>query len=186
MSVAHREQHNGGSRVVNDCIYVRAAPFNPSDVVEEIAALLKTYRVASVTGDKYAAEWVVEAFRKCGITYRASKLDRSEVYIGFLPLITSGSMLLLDHPKAIAQLSALERRTFSSGKDRIDHPLNAHDDIANAVAGAAVLASQDREQKVPLVGPILFGQPMSIPGQSSTAAFYEYYSGSNSNFWGPI
>ena len=26
----------------------------------------------------------------------------------FLPLITSGSMLLLDHPKAIAQLTALE------------------------------------------------------------------------------
>jgi hypothetical protein len=93
-------------------------------------------------------------------------------------------MLLLDHPKAIAQLTALERRTFPSGKDRIDHSLNAHDDIANSVAGTAVLSSQDREQKVPLVAPIIVGQPMAIPGQSSTAAFYDYYSSGN-RYWGP-
>ena len=185
MSVAHREQHADASRVVSDCIYVRAAPFNPSDVVDEIAALLKTYHVTSVTGDKYAAEWVVEAFRKCGTTYHASKLDRSEVYIDFLPLVTSGSVSLLDHPKAIAQLSALERRTFPSGKDRIDHPLNAHDDIANSVAGAAVLASQNRKQRIPMVAPIIVGHPMVFPGQSSTAAFYEYYSGGN-QYWGPM
>lgn len=188
MSIAHREQHSNASRTVSDCIYVRAAPFNPSDVVEEITQLLKTYRCSSVIGDKYAAEWVVEAFRKCGIQYVASKLDRSEVYIDFLPLVTSGSVSLLDHPKAIAQLAALERRTFPSGKDRIDHPLNGHDDIANSVAGAAVLASQDREQKVPLIAPIIVGQPISIPGQSSTAGFYEYCGSDDrrSSGWGPI
>jgi hypothetical protein len=52
-------------------------------------------------------------------------------------------VLLLDHPRAVAQLAGLESKTNPSGKDRIDHPLNGHDDIANSIADAAVLASQD-------------------------------------------
>jgi hypothetical protein len=35
----------------------------------------------------------------------------------------------------------LERRTARSGKDSIDHPPGAHDDVANAVAGVLVLAA---------------------------------------------
>jgi hypothetical protein len=37
----------------------------------------------------------------------------------------------------VAQISGLERRTGRSGKDSIDHAPNGHDDLANAVAGAA-------------------------------------------------
>jgi hypothetical protein len=40
----------------------------------------------------------------------------------------------------IAQLIGLERRTARSGRDSIDHGPGAHDDVANAVAGALVLA----------------------------------------------
>ena len=47
---------------------------------------------------------------------------------------------LLDHPGLIAQLSSLERRTTRFGKDSIDHPSGAHDDVANAAAGVLVLA----------------------------------------------
>lgn len=46
---------------------------------------------------------------------------------------------MLDHPRLGAQLCALERRTGRSGRDTIDHPPGAHDDLANAVAGAVVL-----------------------------------------------
>jgi hypothetical protein len=42
---------------------------------------------------------------------------------------------LLDHPRAIAQLCSLERRTARGGRDSIDHAPGAHDDLANAVAG---------------------------------------------------
>ena len=182
-SIAHREIHNGVERVVTDLIFERHPPFNPSDVIEEIAKLLKQYRCSTVTGDRYAAEFVVEHFRKNGISYRASKLDRSEVYLDFLPLVTAAKVLLLDHPRAIAQLASLERRTFPSGKDRIDHPLNGHDDIANSIAGAAVLASQDREQKIPMVAPIILSlQEPAIFGKSTTAAFYEFYGG-NAHRW---
>jgi hypothetical protein len=37
----------------------------------------------------------------------------------------------------------LERRTSRAGKDSIDHPPGAHDDIANAAAGALVGLSND-------------------------------------------
>jgi hypothetical protein len=34
----------------------------------------------------------------------------------------------------------LERRTSRGGKDSVDHPPGSHDDVANAAAGALVLA----------------------------------------------
>jgi hypothetical protein len=40
----------------------------------------------------------------------------------------------------ISQLHGLERRTARGGRDSIDHAPGAHDDIANAVAGALLLA----------------------------------------------
>jgi hypothetical protein len=58
------------------------------------------------------------------------------LYQGLLPLLNSRRCELLDHPKLVNQLVNLERRTSRGGRDSIDHPSNAHDDIANAVAGA--------------------------------------------------
>jgi hypothetical protein len=49
---------------------------------------------------------------------------------------------LLDVPRLATQLGTLERRTSRGGKDSIDHPAGAHDDLGNAVAGALVLAVQ--------------------------------------------
>jgi hypothetical protein len=52
---------------------------------------------------------------------------------------------LLDHPRLITQLCALERRTGrGTGRDTIDHPPGGHDDIANAAAGVLRLASLSR------------------------------------------
>ena len=48
--------------------------------------------------DRYAAEWPVGAFRKCGSTLRASDRDRSAIYADALPLFTSGRARLLDNP----------------------------------------------------------------------------------------
>jgi hypothetical protein len=49
---------------------------------------------------------------------------------------------LLDLPRLIAQLCSLERRTARGGRDSIDHPPKAHDDVANVAAGALELAAQ--------------------------------------------
>jgi hypothetical protein len=61
-----------------------------------------------------------------------------------LPLINSGRVELLDHPRLVNQLCSLERRTARSGRDSIDHAPGADDDIVNAAAGAVSLASAQR------------------------------------------
>jgi hypothetical protein len=98
------------------------------------------YRITKVTGDRYASEWPREQFGKCGITYEPSAKPKSELYIDLLPLINSARTELLDHAKLISQLTALERRTARGGRDSIDYPPGAHDDIANAAAGVAAAA----------------------------------------------
>ena len=64
-----------------------------------------------------------------------------------LAQINSRVVDLLDHPRLIAQLTGLERRTSGGGRDSIDHPPNSHDDVANAVAGAILGASAVRDGK---------------------------------------
>jgi hypothetical protein len=115
-------------------------PFNPQAVVAEFADVLRQYRCHEVTGDGYGAEWVSQAFEDAGIYYRTSKLNRTEIYLALEPLIYSRKVELLDEPGLIEQLAALERSTGSRGRDSIDHPRDGHDDIANAAAGALVLA----------------------------------------------
>jgi hypothetical protein len=55
--------------------------------------------------------------------------------------VNAGRCELLDVPRLSAQLTSLERRVARSGKDSIDHPPGAFDDVANAAAGALVLAT---------------------------------------------
>jgi hypothetical protein len=70
---------------------------------------------------------------------------KSAIYTDFLPLLNSGRVMLPRHDKLVRQLCSLERTTGrGSGKDVIDHPRQRgmHDDVSNAVAGAAVLAAR--------------------------------------------
>ena len=114
------------------------------------------------------AQWVVEAFAKLGITYRHSEVDRSMIYLDCLPLFTSGRARLIDSPRLVAQFSALERRTFPTGKDRVDHGRAGRDDACNAAAGALVLAARPVFDDVPIVMPFVFSNgPRNIPGQHS-------------------
>jgi len=105
---------------------------------------LRSYRLASVWGDKYAAEWTQSAFRKVGINYKESEKAKSEIYVDLLPALNSGAVSLLDNDRLVNQLVGLERRTTRGGRriDTIDHAPGAHDDLANAVAGALVYAGR--------------------------------------------
>lgn len=132
-AVAHRE----GERVVVDCVRAWPAPFNPSGVVEEIAVLLKGYRVSTVTGDRYGGEFPRELFRGHGIKYVVATHDRSALYLELLPRVNAGTIELLDDARLLRELRGLERRRGSAGRDRIDHRPGEHDDRANALAGVA-------------------------------------------------
>jgi hypothetical protein len=133
--------HNEYGVAVLDCLIEIKPPFDPVAAVSQIAAMLRSYNLTEVTGDRYAAEWVVSAFASAGITYRHSERDRSAIYSDCLPLFTSGRARLLDHPKLVSQFAALERKTSTMGKDRIDHGPGGHDDLCNSAALAMVLAT---------------------------------------------
>jgi hypothetical protein len=114
-------------------------------VVAEIAALLNSYNIREVTGDHYAADWVTDGFSKELITYEQSERDKSKLYLDALPLFTSGRARLVDNERLVHQLTSLERRASRVGRDIVSHPnhTNAHDDLANACAGALVLVTTD-------------------------------------------
>ena len=143
LAVAHRKSE----KVILDLVREVRPPFSPETVVREFAAVLKSYRVYRVFGDRYAGESPREQFRKAGIDYRISRLAKSDLYRDLLPLVNSGRIELLDHARLIGQLSNLERRVGRSGKDSIDHGPGAHDDVANAAAGALLLAHRRRRRR---------------------------------------
>ncbi len=120
-------------------------PFSPESVVIEFALLLHRYRISDVSGDRYAGEFARSPFRQAGIDYRLSDRSKSDLYRDLLPLLNSGRLELLDHPRLLSQLARLERRTARGGRDSIDHAVGGHDDVANAAAGALLLASVERE-----------------------------------------
>jgi len=141
VAIAHRDKDGCG---ILDAVRERRPPFSPEAVVTEFAALLKTYGVRKVTGDRYAGEWPRERFRVAGVDYLVAEKTKSDQYRDLLPLLNSGKVELLDLPRLTAQLCGLERRTARGGKDSIDHAPGAHDDVANSVAGALLLAVEGR------------------------------------------
>lgn len=135
IAIAHAE----GDAAVLDAVREIRPPFSPDGVVEDFAALLKTYRISVVVGDRYAGQWPRERFQVHGIEYRPSELTKSAIYAEVLAPINSQRVRLLDLPVLRSQLVSLERRTARGGKDSIDHCPGARDDVANAAAGALVL-----------------------------------------------
>jgi hypothetical protein len=127
--------HADGDRAVLDAIRERRPPFSPDDVVIEFSALLKSYRITEVYGDRYAGEWPRERFSTHGIRYLVAEKPKSDIYRDLLPVLNAQRAELLDIPRLSSQLCSLERRTARGGRDSIDHPPGAHDDIANAVGG---------------------------------------------------
>jgi hypothetical protein len=173
--------HMSGNRVTLDAIRERRAPFSPDDVVREFVATLKSYGISKVVGDRYGSEWPRERFKAHGVSYVVSDKVKSELYLTLLPLLNSGRIELLDSQRLINQLTGLERRTSRAGKDSIDHPPGAHDDVCNAVAGAVVLAAAAAAHPQPkIVAPSIFsnGQWWDAPvtsGQrppTTTELFY--------------
>jgi hypothetical protein len=139
----------------------RVPPFVPTEVVREFADIMKQYGVRRATSDRYGGCWPVDAFLKCGIMVEPSDLSASEIYLEASALMNSGRVHLpRDDERLKLQLQLLERRTSPGGKDRVDHPIGAHDDRSNAAMGAAVLASRNtpwtaeqQEARMPMVGP---------------------------------
>jgi hypothetical protein len=144
MAIGHRD----AERVIIDATREMKPPFSPEAVIDDFAVLLKSYRISKVSGDRYAGEFPRELFRKRGIEYCCSEKPKSDLFRDLLPLLNSGRVVLPKSDRLVNQLCGLERRVSRSGKDSIDHGPGGHDDLANAVAGAADLVVT---RKAPMV-----------------------------------
>ncbi len=130
--VAHEEP---GACVV-DLLREVAPPFSPENTAADCAGDCARYGITTVSGDKFGGEWPAQVFSRYGISYRASDKTSSQLFSELLPILNSGRIQLLDHPRAINQLASLERRTSTRG-GLIAAPPGGHDDIAVGIATAA-------------------------------------------------
>lgn len=173
LAICHAEGRGADGRVVHDVMRGwQARRDHTTDlegVVREIAAIVKSYGVFTVAGDRYAAGWVRERFRASGVTYAEATrrkdgepvaLDKSAAYLECEPFFAQGRIELLDHPQLLRELKLLERRPRVGGKTLVDHPHGAHDDHANALALAA--ATCGRGRVVPVAGALALLAPASV------------------------
>lgn len=144
-AIAHLEDE----KVVIDCVLGEKG--NPAEIAAKYATIFKRYRIREITGDRYAADWPVQEFKKHGLRLKPSPLSRSELYLELLPMLLTGEVELPPCDLLLNQFSALERRTSRSGRDVIDHPntKGSHDDRANVAALAAVMAGRFEREKLP-------------------------------------
>jgi hypothetical protein len=133
ISVAHKEKDN---RIIVDLVRGTKGRFNPVEVTEAYASLLREYRVRSVKGDRYGAEWVKSAWSKAGVRYVASELPKSEIYLECQPVFVRGLASLPNHAVLLRDVRLVEYTAHRSGKGTVDHPRGGHDDHINAAAGA--------------------------------------------------
>ena len=140
LGIVHKECD--GMIIVNRLEEVRSPIPNPQDVIKTFCEILHTYQITQVIGDRYGGNWSSSEFKKNGVMYADSKLDKSEIYLQFQAICAMHQIRLPDSERLRLQLQSLERRTRAGGKDTVDHPEGLHDDIANACAGAAVHAFQ--------------------------------------------
>lgn len=136
VAVAHRERVGERDIAVLDLVREIRPPFSPDVVTAEFAGIIRGYGISRATADRWGGDWVGESFAKYGVRVEQSAKPKSDIYRELLAPLNSGRVELLDHPRLVAQLCGLERRTARSGRDSIDHAQGQHDDIANAVAGA--------------------------------------------------
>ena len=128
--------HKDGNQGILDVIRSYQPPFNTSGVITEVSALCKRYGIHTVTGDRYARGFVVEAFSSHDLKYTFSEQARSDLYLELLPLVNAERVRLLDDPELLRELRGLERRRGSSGRHKVDHRPGFHDDRANAATGS--------------------------------------------------
>ena len=148
VAIVHGEGSQSSRRIVVDVVkgWTRkgVTGVDLAGVVAEIASILKRYRITRATDDRYAGQWVRQAFGQVGVSYVESSPDKSAAFLEIEPLFAQGQIDLVDHPQLTTESKALERRLRAGGRTLVDHPRGGHDDYATAVALAAVECRAER------------------------------------------
>ena len=173
------------SQAVIDKIMIAHPPFSPDKITKEFAESIKAYseyQLASVWGDAYGGTWPQERFAKHGVSYMICPKTKSELYAELIPLLMARRCDLLDMAILKTQLASLERRTTRNGKSIMDHPTNAHDDVANVAAGCCVMVALGQVEFN--IDDVVVGEPMasahsdylnvSVPGTAMAESYLDH------------
>jgi hypothetical protein len=148
LAIAHSESLDERLVVILDHLQIVDSPHEPALAVAQFCETLARFGIDRVTGDRYAANWVVNAFNARGIHYEASEIDKSAIFNECSALFAEQRVELVDDKRLLIELRLLERRPRAGGRpDAIDHPRGAHDDCANAACGALWLAAKESESQ---------------------------------------
>jgi hypothetical protein len=130
-------------RAILDQVYERRPPFSADDCIMEIAAICKQYSCERVLGDAWAGDLLRQRWTTLtGAAYDVADRSKSQIYLDFLPLVSSARVEMLDDDRAVQQALGLERRvTRGSNRETVDHSPQTRDDRINAIAGCLVYCS---------------------------------------------
>ena len=130
--------HVEGKIVVIDAVVKQngTPPFNPHDAVAQFCEVLKDFRISTVTGDAVGGEVYRLDFQGRGVRYVVNTTSASDLYELLEPRLNAAEIELLDAPVPIEQLIGLVWRG-----SKITHEHHSHDDHANAIALAALVAA---------------------------------------------
>jgi hypothetical protein len=165
--VGHKDKSD---RFVCDVLRGREPPFDPQEVTREHAALAREYGCSRVYGDCYSGDWILSAFRECGVTYERAEKSKSDLYLEGLPTFSRGLVSLPEHRRLGRELRLLERHVSRTGRDRVDHGRGGSDDYANSVFGALHLAMSTGRYRYPRNMDWVSGPPAADADAETAAA----------------
>jgi len=113
LGIAHRE---GDDTIID---LVRARRGIPAEITAGYAALLKSYGIRKVTGDKYAGSWPADEFKKYDIDYTPSEKPKSGLYLDLLPALNSGRV---ETEGALRNLNAQRQHVAHPNTPNLEFP----------------------------------------------------------------
>jgi hypothetical protein len=122
-------------KIIVEVVRSRAPKFNPEAVTEDYAALLKSYGVTEVVGDKFSGDWASTAWEKFGVRYVRAEKTKSELYLEAESAFNTGRVEIPNRETLITQLKSLVRKARVGGKDSVDTDGGIPEDEANVVCG---------------------------------------------------
>ncbi len=147
LAVGHRIARGSAANTCLDFDALRGWSREPvSQVVDEVASLLKSYGLRSVIGDQFGASFLKELLSQRGIEMRCvpfTSRSKPEILLALKLALAQGKVSLLDHPESLRELRMLESKRTSGGNYTIAAPRGQHDDFAIVIALLAHEAKED-------------------------------------------